>query len=275
MAGQPIVAASVIDLHCHVLPAIDDGPRDLAGSLALARAAVAGGTSTIVATPHVSWGYPEVSADVVAHRVDEVNAALRREGIDLEVRPGAEVALTRGIELPDEELARVHLGGGPWLLLEAPLEQVGSATFEAAALQLAGRGHRIVVAHPERSPLFQRDPDALGRLVAAGMLGQLTASSLTGRFGRLVRDTAWAMLARGHAHNVATDAHSADGQRSPGLGEELAAAGIGEAWADHLGRAVPLAIVTGTPVPPPPGPPPRPAGERGKGLLGRLGLRRA
>lgn len=263
----------MIDLHCHVLPAIDDGPRDLAATLALARAAVAGGTSTIVATPHVSWGYPDVGSGVIADRVTQVNDALRAEGIDLEVRPGAEVALTRGIELDDEELTRLHLGGGPWLLLECPLEQGAGAMFEAAAVRMAERGHRILLAHPERSPVFHKDPEALERLASAGMLAQVTASSLTGRFGRVVRDVAWDLMARGVVHNVATDAHGAEGQRGAGLGTELEAAGLDAAWADHLGRAVPLAIVSGGRVPPPPGPPPQP--PRSGGLLGRLGLRRS
>jgi protein-tyrosine phosphatase len=263
----------VIDLHCHVLPSIDDGPRDLAASLELARAAVAGGTTTIVATPHVSWGYPDVTSEVVAARVAQVNDALRAEGIDLEVRPGAEVALTRGIELPDEELEALRLGGGPWLLLECPLEQGAGAMFEAAAARMASRGHRILLGHPERSPVFHKDLDALERLVAGGMLAQLTASSLSGRFGRVVRDVAWEMVRRGLAHNVATDAHSAAGQRGAGLGTELEAAGLTPEWADHVGRAVPLAIVSGGRIPPPPGPPPEP--PRTGGLLGRLGLRRA
>lgn len=262
----------MIDLHCHVLPAIDDGPRDLDAALALARAAVDGGTHTIVATPHVSWSYPDVGPAVIADRVAAVNEALQRERIDLEVRPGAEVALTRGIELSDEELTSLHLGGGPWLLLECPLEQGAGTMFEAAAVRMAERGHRILLAHPERSPVFHKDPEVLERLAAAGMLAQVTACSLSGRFGRTVRDVAWDLMRRGVVQNVATDAHGADGQRGAGLADELEAAGITGAWADHLGRAVPLAIVSGTRIPLAPGPPPEP--PRSGGLLRRIGLRR-
>ena len=79
----------MIDLHCHILPGIDDGPPTLAASIALGRAAVAAGTTTIVATPHVSWEYPGNTAGRIAEGVAEVNEALRQEEVALEVLTGA------------------------------------------------------------------------------------------------------------------------------------------------------------------------------------------
>src|SRR5271163_1297670 len=109
----------MIDLHCHVLPGIDDGPRTLEESLALARAAADGGVHEIVATPHVSWDHPNEAADI-AQRVDALNGHLRDAGIEVRVRPGAELAFTRIADIPEEELAALTLGGGPWLLVEPP-----------------------------------------------------------------------------------------------------------------------------------------------------------
>lgn len=257
----------MIDLHCHILPGIDDGPDTMEETLELARVAVAAGTTTVIATPHVSWDWPDVGAARIAAAVDEVNEALRVAAIDLEVRSGAEVALTRAGDLDDEELVRLRLGGGPWLLAECPLSSSG-AGFEQALSALTAKGHRIVLAHPERSPLLQRDRELLGRLVGQGMLSSVTAGSLIGRFGRPVQDVAMEMVAAGMVHNIASDAHSA-GRRPPGIRDELRDAGLGE-QADWLGRAVPLAVVSGTKVPPMP---PMPA-HRKPGPLTRL-FRRA
>ncbi len=246
----------MIDLHCHVLPGIDDGPRTLADSVALARAAVAAGTSTIVATPHVSWDWPDNTAARIAEGVAEVNAALRRERVDLEVLPGAEIAMTRAGELPDAELDALRLGGGPYLLLECPLSPA-AVGFETIAVGLAARGHRILLAHPERCPAFQRDPAAYEALVRQGMLGQVTAGALVGRFGRHVREFAHRLLRDGLAHDVSSDGHSAV-QRPPSIRPELEEAGYAE-QAVWLTRQVPQAVLSGSEVPPAP-PMPRPGG---------------
>jgi protein-tyrosine phosphatase len=218
-----------------------------------------------VATPHVSREYPGNTAERIAEGVAQVNEALQREGVPLEVLTGAEVAGTRVGELSDDELTALRLGGGPYLLLESPLSPTATG-FEAVAAALAVRGHRILLAHPERCPAFQRDPGAYARLVDQGMLGQVTAGALVGRFGRHVQAFGHRLLREGLAHDVASDAHSVD-KRPPSIRAELEEAGYG-AQADWLGRDVPRAVLSGEPLPPAPAMP-RPAG-----LVSRL-LRRA
>lgn len=137
----------MIDLHCHVLPGIDDGPRTMADSMALAVAASAGATRTIVATPHVSSQWPDNRAATISAAVDELNAHLRRTGVPVEVLAGAEVALSRAAELDAYELEALRLGGGPWLLVECPLKTPAPGT-ELGLRALANQGHRIVLAHP-------------------------------------------------------------------------------------------------------------------------------
>jgi protein-tyrosine phosphatase len=240
-----------IDLHCHVLPAIDDGPATIAGSLALARVAQATGIATLVATPHVNRGHPENDAARIAERVGDVRAALRAERIGVDVLAGAEVALARALALDDAQLTALHLGGGPWLLLECPLGPAGAAGFIDAAREVAARGHRIVLAHPERSPAFHADPEAtLAPLVEEGMIAQVTAGALVGRFGRKPREVALRLLHAGLVHDVASDAHDAAG-RLPSIGPELEAAGLG-AQAAWLATDVPAAILAGDELPPPP-----------------------
>jgi protein-tyrosine phosphatase len=256
----------VIDLHCHVLPGIDDGPATIADSIALARAAAADGTRTIVATPHVSWDYPATTAAVIADGVTAVNGALRDAGVPVTVVPGAEVALTRAADLTDDELIALRLGGGPWLLVEPPFSP-GAAGLDLALHALAARGHRIVLAHPERCPGFLRDRELLARMVRDGMLCSVTAGSLTGRFGRTVQRFAHTILREGLVHDIASDAHDSGVRRPPLLAGEVRAAGFGD-QADWLCRDVPEAILAGRRLPPAP-PPPRP-----RGVLQRL-LRRA
>jgi len=147
--------------------------------VALARAARAAGTTTMVATPHVSWEWPQTRGLEIANAVLLLSRALRAADVEVKVRRGAEVALTRAGDLPDGELQRLRLGAGPWMLVECPFS--GSAAgFERALGALEARGHRILLAHPERIAGFQEDAALLERLVSQGMLCQLTAGSLAG-----------------------------------------------------------------------------------------------
>jgi protein-tyrosine phosphatase len=261
----------VIDLHSHILPGIDDGPATLDGSLDLARVAVADGTRTILATPHINTD-ERIDAAMVADGLAELRPALAEAGIPLEVLPGGEIAIWRLVDLDDDALRSLALGGragGDYILVESPFSPV-VGDFEPLVLDLHARGHRVLLAHPERCPAFQRDPPRLTALVDAGALVQITAGSMTGGFGSTVRRFTAAMLQEGLAHVVASDAHDAV-KRAPGLTAGFAALerelpGISDqqAW---MTEAVPRAVLDGTPLPERP-PLPRPGG-----LLRRLGLR--
>ena len=253
----------MIDLHCHLLPEIDDGPPDMEGTLALAGAAVAAGTHTMVAAPHVNTRHPNTAA-AIRIAVGKVTAALAEARIDLQVLPGAEIGLTRLGDLEDDELHALRLGTGPWLLIECPFTSP-AAGFVAILHHVQARGHRIVLAHPERCAGFQRDVGRLRACVEAGMLTSLTASSLVGGFGEQVRRFALQLVADGLAHNVASDAHDAH-HRPPGMGAQLARAGL-EEQTRWLCEEVPAAIVGGEPLPA------RPAFVRSAPRPGRRWLR--
>jgi len=231
----------VIDLHCHVLAGIDDGPSTIEDSLALGRAAAATGTRKIVATPHVSWTYSNDAA-TISRLVVETNAAFAAAGLTMEVVAGAEIAITRVPELAPEELSALTLGNGPWLLIEFPFTSV-AVGLDAMVLELQEQGYRIVLAHPERCPAFHREPRMLETLVEAGALTSVTAGSLVGRFGNTVKRYALGLVEGELVHNVASDAHGAD-QRRPGMTAELEEAGLGP-LADWLTCAVPSAILEG------------------------------
>ena len=248
----------MIDVHAHVLPAIDDGPSTTEDAIAIARAAVAAGITEIAATPHVSWEHPNTAA-VIHAGVAAVQAEIDAQGIPLRIRPGAELALTLAADLSDEELVALRLGDGEWLLAECPLA-LAAPGFDRMVQRLQAQGHRILLAHPERAPELQRNPDTLRRLVDAGMLAQITAGSLVGRFGSTVQRFTFDLVEAGLVHNVASDTHNAT-RRPPGLLAEIQEAdaelpGLAD-HADWLCEQVPRAILDGGSIPPAPGPPPQ------------------
>ena len=238
----------MIDLHCHVLPGIDDGPETFEGSLSLVRAAYSAGTRTIVATPHVSVRYPN-DPSTIARLVRELNKRLAAERIPVDVRPGAEIALTSALDMAPQRLAELGLGGGQWLLIESPITPA-PAGVDAILLEIVERGHRIVLAHPERCLAFHRDRTVLKSMVRMGILTSITAGSLVGRFGSEVRRFALELVRDGLAHNVASDAHD-DLNRAPVIAPELARARV-QQLAGWLTSEVPAAILAGGAIPPPP-----------------------
>jgi protein-tyrosine phosphatase len=239
----------MIDLHCHVLPGIDDGPATIEDSLALARAAANAGTSTIVATPHVSWDHRN-SADAIARLAVQLNAALRAKGVPIAIETGAEIAMTRVGDIDTAELRRLTLGGrGQWLLIEPPFTPVASG-LEGVIADLQQRGFRILLAHPERSAALHRDRAMLERLVATGVLGSLTAGSLDGKFGSAVRRFSLELVRDELVHNVASDAHD-EVKRAPTILGELERAGL-TALTEWSTEAVPAAILSGGTIPPRP-----------------------
>ncbi|MGA2454080.1 MAG: CpsB/CapC family capsule biosynthesis tyrosine phosphatase [Solirubrobacteraceae bacterium] len=238
----------MIDLHCHVLPGIDDGPETLEESVALARVAVDAGIDTLVATPHVNSRTPNDSA-TIARLVDTLNQRLDEEHVDLEVLPGGEIAISHLAEIEPQELSRLGLGGGPWLLVEPPFTPV--AVGLAGMVQGVQRlGHRVVLAHPERCPALQRDRQTVRALAEGGVLMSITAGSLTGRFGNEVRRFALELAREGLIHNVTSDAHDSV-RRPPGLAEQIEHAGLGPLL-EWLTQMVPAAILAGEEMPPRP-----------------------
>jgi protein-tyrosine phosphatase len=247
----------VIDMHSHVLAGIDDGPRSTEGSLELLRAAAAAGITTLMATPHVSSRYRNDTATIAAAAAELESARGEREA-RVEVRVGAEVAVTRVAELEPEELAGLCLGDGPWLLVEPPFSGMLGG-IDATIAGLHRLGHRVLLAHPERCPAFHRDPALLESLIDAGVLASLTSGSLVGRFGSQARRLALGLLDAGLAHNVASDAHDAV-HRPPSIAAELAETGRA-GLEDWLTREVPAAILGGAAIPrrPASATPPRPS----------------
>jgi protein-tyrosine phosphatase len=259
----------VIDIHCHILPGLDDGPANLDFSLAMARAAVESGTQLMVATPHIRADF-DVDPEEIETRVDLFNDRLQRDRLPLRVLPGAEIGWAGATDLDDVLLAKLSLGSGRRVLLESPYGRK-PVDLESIIATLAGRGFQAVLAHPERCPLFQRDLERLRKIVAQGTLCSITAGSMLGRFGAPVRAFTVEMLRSGLVHDVASDAHDHI-HRPPGLVEGFGSVkdeipGIDQ-HAPWYTVTAPVAILAGNPLPKAPvlgAPPP----SRLRRLLGR------
>lgn len=232
----------MIDLHCHILPALDDGARDLADSLAMARRADEDGIEAVCATPHIRHDH-DVLITEIPRRVAELNDALGAEEMRLRILEGGEVAETAADGLTEEELRIVSLAGAGWILLE-PAPGPLSDSLEGCVGRLADRGHRCVIAHPERhlaADAFER----LARLTDAGALVQATADFF------LNEETAPGMLdlaRRGLVHLLSSDAHSSHFGRplviSPAI-ERLREIDWLRPHVDWIAEVAPRAIVTG------------------------------
>jgi protein-tyrosine phosphatase len=226
-AGGPSVTLDAItsraELHFHLLPAVDDGPEDMAETVELARMAVADGTGLVCTTPHVRELLRQDALESVPARVEAVRAALRRAGVPLEVLPGAELAHDDLPWMDDRRLEAIAQGppGRRWVLIEAPLFDGDAAAFLEGTAEVRARGFGTLIGHPERCRPLMLDDDAIEGELRAGARLQVNASSLLGRHGARARAGAVELVRAGRVHVLASDAHRPS--RGPVLGAAVAA----------------------------------------------------
>lgn len=251
--GGSLPLTEVIDLHCHLLPGLDDGPGSMREAVAMARALAGAGATAVACTPHMHPRYPTRPARV-HDGVAELQSRLDEEGVPLRLYPAGEISLEHLPRMSPADLAMACLGDGPWLLVEMPF-QGWPINLAETVRDLELRGHRVLLAHPERSEAVQRAPDRLRDIVGRGALLQVTAASFLGDNGPVAQRTAVALLASGTAHIMASDAHSAGPWRPPGVEEGLAeaarATGADPGVLRWMVEDGPAAIVEGRPVRPP------------------------
>ena len=233
----------MLDLHHHLLPAIDDGATDLAMALDMARMAAADGITTVACTPHIYPGLYDNTRDGIVAAIAALQAQLDQEGIALRLVEGADVHLDLGL-LEGIRGGRIPtLAGSRYLLLEPP-HHVAPPRFEDTVFQLMVAGYVPVITHPERLSWIEGHYEVFQRLVKAGSWMQITAGSVTGRFGKRPRYWAERMLDEHLVHILATDAHHP--RRRPPLlaeGRDAAANRVGEQEATHMVVTRPQGIV--------------------------------
>lgn len=239
----------MMDVHSHILPGIDDGPEDIETSIKMIRMAYNDGISQIIATPHVIPGIFNNYPEIITSRLEALNEKLETEDIPLKIYFGGEHFLDDSLcrLIKQDKLCTVNKKN-KHILIEYPMNEVPGYAHEILDAVLT-RGITPILAHPERNAAVLRKPDHLYSLLSKGILIQLDASSLTGKFGSCVFELAKALLRLNWVHFIASDAHSPE-LRPPLLREAIKAAKrIIGSKADELVHANPWKIINGEDIP--------------------------
>ena len=202
-----------IDIHCHCLPGVDDGPETISESLSLCRSLVEEGVTTVIATPHQLGRYNDKNeAQHIRKRVAFLNDCLENNGIGLNVLPGGDVRVDERIcHLIKTGMILTLADGGKYILLELPHEVF--IDIEPLLDDLSFLGIKAIISHPERHPIIAGQPSLLLKWLAKPAYLQVTCASLLGDFGVTAQRMGWYFLTMGWACFVATDAHNLNDRR--------------------------------------------------------------
>lgn len=211
--SEGAIGQQYVDIHCHCLPAIDDGPETMANAIALCRALVTDGISTVIATPHQLGRFNDCNhSDRVRQAVAALNEELKKNDIDLSVVPGGDVRVDERIcSLLEKDEILTLADGGKYILLELPHRSF--IDIEPLLIDLDALGIQSIISHPERHPVLAKRPDILRKWLTHSAHVQITTSSLLGEFGSGPQRSAWQLLSSGIAEIAATDSHDLNGRR--------------------------------------------------------------
>ncbi|WP_373737161.1 tyrosine-protein phosphatase [Jeotgalibaca porci] len=203
----------MIDLHCHILPGVDDGAASLQESLSMAEQAMAQGITHLLCTPHHNNGRYENEKSSVIAAVHHLQNALDERNLPLTLLEGQEVRVTGELitAIEKDHLLFTDITD-TYLLLEFPTQDV-PAFSESLFFELRTLGKVPVIVHPERNAIFREDPNRLIPFLEMGCLAQLTAPSIVGVFGKQIQKTAHEMVTHNLVQMVASDAHSVTKRR--------------------------------------------------------------
>lgn len=200
----------MIDIHCHLLPNIDDGPSSWEESLEMARIASQDGIRVAITTPHWIQGTKwEPNPQEIKQKVYELNKRLKENEISLDVLPGMEVGISENLPKLVSSGEVLTLGGSRYLLVETPFVSIPHG-IEEVIFNLKAMGIYPILAHPERNQELQRNPRKILELTGAGTFIQVTSGSLCGDFGERAKRCAVQFAKDGVIDAVASDAHSTE-----------------------------------------------------------------
>jgi len=242
----------LIDLHCHILPGVDDGPSHIEGSLKMAECAVADGIHTLVATPHAFNGAYHTSLPHILTHIAHLRKIIIENQIPIDICPGAEVRIHQDMDRSVKEGKTASINNtGHYILVEFPYNMILPGTRDVL-FQLFLNSITPVLAHPERNLALQQNPDILSDLVTMGCLVQLTAMSITGELGHDAMEYSHFLLKQRQAHVIATDSHNVE-NRPPILSSAVEATAhiLGDTEAAEAMVTInPNAILDGKPLNP-------------------------
>ncbi|MBM7833057.1 tyrosine-protein phosphatase [Clostridium sardiniense] len=208
----------MVDIHSHILPGIDDGPKKLEMSLDMIRRSYEEGTKDIVATPHYRRGCFETPYSEVKKVVKYFKDLLKSEGLDINIHYGQEVYYSDRIIEDLEEGFIGTINGGQYMLVEFPMRRIPSEAADYM-YELKLRGITPIIAHPERYSEAIKNPGILNPFIEEGCLFQLNAGSIRGFFGKDVKKTAETLIKNNIYSFIGSDAHN-NSSRNTGIKEE-------------------------------------------------------
>lgn len=236
----------MIDIHCHILPGVDDGAADLSEAMAMVRLAAESGVTRIVATPHFHGEEEAMQMlPLILSRYNSLRKEIKKQELPVVVHPGVEILCTPQTPMLAQQGKLPTIGNSRYILTEFFFDE----TLEYMELildQLMRWGYQPVVAHPERYHAVQKRPQVMQRWFAKGYILQLNKGSILGGFGTRAETTATDLLKHGLAHVIASDAHHCD-FRTPHM-SAIAAWGreyLGQEYSDILLRKNPARILRG------------------------------
>ena len=241
----------MIDLHCHILPGLDDGSERLEESIEMARAAEEDGIEKIVATPHLfrdNLDYEDLS--IIEEKKDELNQALRTNNIKVEILAGAEVNISHHLlEQIRENRSYLTLHQSSYMFVEFPPDHVFSGVKELF-FELMSEGITPIIAHPERNSVFIHHPGSLYELLQMGALAQANSGSFLGSYGSTVESAVLRLLQLNMIQFIGSDGHNSR-SKAPRLSEavKIAASLIGEERAKALVKENPQAVLDDQQIP--------------------------
>ena len=232
-----------VDLHCHLLPGLDDGAPSMDATVAHARRLETAGVHDVACTPHIKRvDFPRVEIARLASLRAEAQRAISDQGIDVRLHGGGELAHEDALALAPDDLELIAQGpdDSRWLLLECPFEGARH-DFVAATERLWSLGYGVLIAHPERTASIPGADQRIRSLVARGALVQVNATSLTGRHGPAAQVGAQHLVDQGLAWCLASDGHP--GTRDETLDRGYDALRALGADAERLTRENPRALL--------------------------------
>jgi protein-tyrosine phosphatase len=207
----------MIDLHAHILPDVDDGPKTLEESIAMMYQAQADGIHEIVATPHTLNGVYTTTPETIQQKIDQLHDEMKKNDISVTIYPGMEIHICDDLHSRIENKRLISMNHSRYVLVELPAPLI-PPQFKEIIFQLRLKGYYPILAHPERNFAVQKDPDIVYDFIEWGVFMQLTAVSVTGFFGGRIKKICKQMLQNRLVHFLASDAHSPD-NRPPVLSE--------------------------------------------------------
>lgn len=211
--------SKMIDIHSHILPAVDDGSKDMFESIEMARLYLDNGINKVIATPHYIEGFTNANRDKNLETLENLRNTLEENNLDLEVYLGNEVYITLKIFNYIEKKVVSTLNDSRYILIEFPMFDI-PLDSENIIYELLLKGYIPVIAHPERNAKIIEDPNILYNFLMKGALAQLNLPSLEGRYGDKIKTVGELLLRHNMIHFVGTDAHSKN-RRSPKVGKGL------------------------------------------------------